>query len=45
MQLLRQVYEKEDFTLSIQLQELAQMSAGWEEGSTPVMLNWEVRSL
>lgn len=43
MQLLTRVYEKETFILSIQLQELAQMSASWEEGSSPVMLNWEVR--
>ena len=32
MQLLTRVYEKETFILSIQLQELAQMSASWEEG-------------
>lgn len=43
IQLLKQVYEKETSILGIQLQELAQMSAGWKEGSTPVMMNWEVR--
>lgn len=43
IQLLKQVCEKETSILGIQLQELAQMSAGWKEGSTPVMMNWEVR--
>lgn len=43
MQLLKQVYEKETSILGIQLRELVQMSAGWKEGSTPVMMNWEVR--
>lgn len=43
IQLLKQVYEKETSILGIQLQELAQMSASWKEGSTPVMMNWEVR--
>lgn len=42
-QLLTQVYERETSILGIQLQELAQTSAGWEEGSTLVMLNWEER--
>lgn len=37
------MYEKEISILGIQLLELAQMSAGWEEGSTPVRLNWDVR--
>lgn len=39
IQLLKQVYEKETSVLGIQLQELAQMSAGWKEGSTRVMMN------
>lgn len=43
IQLLKQVCEKETSILGIQLQELAQMSAGWKEGGTPVMMNWEVR--
>lgn len=39
IQLLKQVCEKETSVLGVQLQELAQMSAGWKEGSTPVMMN------
>lgn len=34
IQLLKQVYEKETSILGIQLQELAQMSASWKEGSS-----------
>lgn len=50
IQLLKQVFEKGNLIPGILLrppllvlQELAQISAGWEEGSPLVMLNWEVR--
>lgn len=47
---IKQVFEKGNLIPGILLrppllvlQELAQISAGWEEGSLLVMLNWEVR--
>lgn len=51
IQLLKQVYERGTSPQgsrrprppSLVLQDLAQMSAGWEEGSMLVMLNWEAR--
>lgn len=50
IQLLKQVFEKGNLIPGILLrppllvlQKLAQISAGWEEGSPLVMLNWKVR--
>lgn len=51
IQLLKQVYERGTSPQgsrrprppSLVLQDLAQMSAGWEEGSMLVMLNWKAK--
>lgn len=52
IQLLKQVNEKRNLIPGIllkppllALQELAQMSAAWEGGSSLMILNWEVRSM
>ena len=49
---IKQVFEKGNLIPGILLrtplpvlQELAQISVGWEEGSPLVMLNWEVRPM